>query len=159
MGEKVQTAILPQILEEMKIRVPWYHFNDIQNQMWLEIDRNIIPKRDPIVEKLSSKLKNSTPQETKDFSEDVDVKLTTSIQESLKHWKLDSSPLYLHSEGRLRETAMSFNGKILKLLCHISVKIAATPPTLLHESRTYATNKGVTITAVPVNSITIFWLQ
>ena len=126
--------------------------------MWLEIDRKIIPKRDPIVEKRSSKLKNSTPQETKDCSENVDGKLIASIQGILKHWKLDSSHFYLHLEDRLRETSTSFNGKILKPLYHISVNIEATPLTLLPKSRTYATDKGVTVTVVPVNSITKFQL-
>ena len=36
--------------------------------------------------------------------------------------------------------------------------MSETSPTLLPESRTYVTDKGVIITAVPVNSITECWL-
>ena len=94
----------------------------------------------------------------KDFREDVDGKFNASIKVVLKHWELNSSNFYLHLKDRLRETAQSFNGKIIKPLYQVSVKMAATLPTLLPENRTYATDKEVTITASPVNSITEFWL-
>ena len=110
------------------------------------------------MEQLSSKLKNSTTWETKDFSEDVDGKCNASIQGILKHSKLDSLNFYLHLKDRLREISKSFNGKIIEPLYQVSVKMAATPSTFHPESWTYATNKGVIITAVPVNSITEFWL-
>ena len=110
------------------------------------------------MEKLSSKLKNSTPWETKEFSEDVDENFNASIQGILKYWELDSSNFYLHLEDRLRETVKSFNDKILKPLYQVSVKMAVTPLTLLPESRTYATYKGVIINTVSVNPITEFWL-
>ena len=58
----------------------------------------------------------------------------------------------------MREISQSFNGKIPKPLHQVYVKMIATPPTLLPESRTYVIDKGVIITAVPVNSITEFWL-
>ena len=137
----------------MKIRASWYRFNEIQDKVQLEIDKKSIPKREPIVEQLSSKLKNSTTWETKDFSEDFDGNFNTSIQGILKHWKLDSSKFYLHLEDRLIETANSSNGKIIKPLYQVSVKMLAMSPTLLPESRTYATDKVVNITTVQVNLI------
>ena len=77
----------------------------------MEIDKKSIPKREPIVEQLSSKLKNSTTWETKDFSEDVDGKCNASIQGILKHWELDSSNFYLHLKDRLREISKSLTVK------------------------------------------------
>ena len=109
------------------------------------ISMNNTPKRDPIVEQLSSKLKNSTPWKTKDFSDDVNGKFNASIQGIMKYWKLNSSNFYLYWEGILREIAQSFNGKIPKLLHQVYVKMIATPPTLLPESKTYAIDEGVKI--------------
>ena len=99
-----------------------------------------------------------TPQKTQDFSKDVDGNFHTSIQGILKHWELDSSKFYLHLEDRLREIAKSFNSKIFKPLYQILVHMVAAPSTLFPESRTYVRYKVFTITAVPVNSITKFWI-
>ena len=45
---------LPENLEDMKIRAPWYRFNEIQDKVWLEIYGKSIPKRDPMVENFLS---------------------------------------------------------------------------------------------------------
>ena len=110
------------------------------------------------MEQISSTIKNSTPWETKDFNEDVDEKFNTSIQGILKHWEFDSSTFYSYLEDRLTETTPFFNSKILRTLYQASVNMVVTPKILLVESRTYETDKGVIITAIPVNSITEFWL-
>ena len=81
-GEKVKTVTLPKKLEDMNIRTPWYRFNEIHDKVWLEIDKKSILTRDPIVEKLSSKFKNLTPWETKDFSDDIDENLMRRSRES-----------------------------------------------------------------------------
>ena len=107
-------AIPAEKLNDMKPRASRYHSKVVKDKIWLEVDEQSVPKRDPVFRKLSRKQQTTSPWDMMNIRSVVMVKPFHILQDVIKLWNLDSSNYHLQLEDGLREHISSPNNRTLK---------------------------------------------
>ena len=160
------SQIVPKLLEampagklgEMIPRASWYRFKAVKDKMWMEVDESSVPKRDPMCRKLAQKHQNPLPWDKTDIRSDTTGKPLPMLQDVMKLWNLDSSNFHLQLEDGLREHINSHSNRTLKHIYNATVKLAATPPTMLPDSVLETLDNQLQVRTIPVTPLTEFWL-
>ena len=121
-------------LGDMIPRASWYRFKAVNDKIWLEVDEQSVPKRDPVFRKLTRKQHNPFPWDMTDIKSDMMGKPLHILQDVMEMWNLDISNFHLQLEDGLREHINSHNNRTMKQIYQATVKLAATSPTMLPDS-------------------------
>jgi len=101
-------------LGNMIPRASWYRFEAVKDKIWLEVNKQSVPKRDPVFRKLARKQQNQFPWDMTDIKSDMMGKPLNILQDVMEMWNLDSSNFHLQLEDGLREHINSHNNSTMK---------------------------------------------